>query len=112
MTDISTSMILILDVPFILKWLACMLAVPGFLSVDCYQDGMCRKMGIDHGFHAATKISFGRVSLPQTKEEEIAQAKESPLRSGNPSGLLCVCDSVIPPFTATLWGGTVHNTSR
>jgi len=38
-------MILILDDPFILKLLVRMLAVPGFLSVDCYQDGMCRKMG-------------------------------------------------------------------
>lgn len=62
------------------------LIIPGFLSVDCYQDGVCRKMGIDHGFHAALKISFGRVSSPRTKEEEIAQAEEPLLRSGNHRG--------------------------
>ncbi len=45
-----------------------------------------QKNGENHGFHAAIKISFGRVSLPKTKEEEIAQAKESLLRSGNHRG--------------------------
>jgi len=63
------------------------LIIPGFLSVDCYQDGVCRKMGKNHGFHAATKISFGTSKLPaRRKEEEIAQAKESLLRSGNHRG--------------------------
>lgn len=111
MTDISTTKSLILVVPFILKcWHVCWPFRDFCLSIAIKT--VCRKMRIDHGFHAATKIPFGRVSLPKTKEEEIAQAKESPLRSGNPSGLLCVGDSVIPPFTATLWGITVHNTSR
>ena len=38
--DRSTTRILILDDPFILKLLVCVLAARGFLSADCYQDGV------------------------------------------------------------------------
>ncbi|WP_256328342.1 hypothetical protein [Nitrosomonas eutropha] len=43
MADRSTTRILILDDPFILKWLACMPAVRGFLAADYadyYPDGV------------------------------------------------------------------------
>jgi hypothetical protein len=68
-TDRSTTRIMILGDPFIWKLLGCMLAVRGFLSVDYYPDGVCRKMGIDHGSHAAAKISFGRVRLPPEQKK-------------------------------------------
>ncbi|MBC6962689.1 MAG: hypothetical protein DWB48_08165 [Nitrosomonas sp.] len=74
-TDISTSMILILVVPFILKLLVRMPAVPGFLSIDCHQDGVFRKIRINHSFHAATKISFGRISPPEQKKRKLHKQK-------------------------------------
>jgi len=63
-----------------------MLAVPGFLSVDCYQDGV-QKNGDKPQFLCCYKDFVRESKLPtRTKEEEIAQAKESPLRSGNHRG--------------------------
>lgn len=53
--DISTTRILILDDPFILKLLACMLAVRGFLSADCYQ-GKKRDATLYYSFSSASSL--------------------------------------------------------
>ncbi|WP_176766716.1 hypothetical protein [Nitrosomonas europaea] len=59
-----------------------MLAVPRFLSVDCYQDGVQKNE--DQPQFSCCYKNFIRENKPtRTKEEEIAQAKESSLRSGN-----------------------------
>ncbi|HUM74855.1 MAG TPA: hypothetical protein PK667_11800 [Nitrosomonas europaea] len=63
------------------------LIIPGFLSADCYQDGV-QKNGNRPRFSCCYKDFVRESKLPaRRKEEEIAQAKESPLRSGNHRGL-------------------------
>ncbi|MBC6962790.1 MAG: hypothetical protein DWB48_08690 [Nitrosomonas sp.] len=85
MTDISTSRIL--DDSFILKLLVRMLAVPGFLSVDAIKMVCAEKWGKTIVFMLLQRFRTGGKPLPRTKEEEIKQVKESPLRSGNHRGL-------------------------
>lgn len=63
------------------------LIIPGFLSADAIKTVCAEKWGSTTVFMLLQKFRSGSKLPARRKEEEIAQAEESPLRSGNHRGL-------------------------